>query len=176
MKIAVLGWGSLIWNPKNLKIKTAWQNDGPFLPIEFARISNDGRLTLVIKKSERKVQTLWSIMDFDDIELAKENLKERENMTNINSIGFVDIVAKNKLSRFEDVSITIEKWAQEKNIDAVIWTDLGVKFFDKINKPFNTNNAIKYVENLPKKQQELAKEYILKTPPQIDTRLRKKLI
>ena len=176
MKIAVLGWGSLIWSPKKLKINTAWQNDGPLLPIEFARISNDGRLTLVLKKNEKKVQTLWSIMDFDSIELAKVNLKERENMTSINSIGFIDTVAKNKLSRFEDVSITIKKWALEKNIDAVIWTDLGVKFFDKIQRPFNANNAVEYLRNLPLKTQEIAKEYILNAPLQIDTRLREKLI
>lgn len=176
MKIAVLGWGSLIWNPENLKIKKAWQNDGPLLPIEFARISNDGRLTLVIKKNEKKVQTLWSIMDFDNIEQARLNLKERENTISINSIGFVDTIEKNELSRFKDLSITINKWALEKNIDAVIWTDLRVKFFDKIHKPFNDANAVKYLKDLPIKRQKLAKEYILKAPVQIDTRLRKKLI
>ena len=46
MKIAVLGWGSLIWDPKELDANNEWNNDGPFLPIEFARISNNGRLTL----------------------------------------------------------------------------------------------------------------------------------
>jgi len=45
-KIIVLGWGSLIWDPRELKIKNSeWQKDGPNLPIEFARISQDGRLT-----------------------------------------------------------------------------------------------------------------------------------
>jgi hypothetical protein len=49
MKIAVIGWGSLIWCPGSLRIQTAWHNDGPSLPIEFARILKDGRLTLVIR-------------------------------------------------------------------------------------------------------------------------------
>jgi 1-acyl-sn-glycerol-3-phosphate acyltransferase len=48
MRIAVLGWGSLIWSPGNLKIDREWHEDGPFLPIEFARVSQDGRLTLVL--------------------------------------------------------------------------------------------------------------------------------
>lgn len=39
-KIAVIGWGSLIWCPKGLKIRDKWKNDGPKLPIEFARISS----------------------------------------------------------------------------------------------------------------------------------------
>ena len=50
MKIAILGWGSLIWQPKDLKFDAniGWKEKGPILPIEFARISKDGRLALVI--------------------------------------------------------------------------------------------------------------------------------
>ena len=48
MKIAVLGWGSLIWNKGKLRLTTNWTDGGPVLPIEFSRISDDGRLTLVI--------------------------------------------------------------------------------------------------------------------------------
>ena len=61
MKIAILGWGSLIWSRRELKIdlkkgKRGWYKRGPFLPIEFARISEAKhgglymyeRLTLVI--------------------------------------------------------------------------------------------------------------------------------
>jgi hypothetical protein len=48
MKIAVLGWGSLIWQPRELRISLPiWKTDGPELPVEFARVSMDGRLTLV---------------------------------------------------------------------------------------------------------------------------------
>lgn len=50
MKIAVLGWGSLIWDQGNLQINDdRWHTAGPLLPIEFARISGGSRLTLVIK-------------------------------------------------------------------------------------------------------------------------------
>ena len=40
MKIAILAWGSLIWQPKELAYNKTfgWQKDGPILPIEFARI------------------------------------------------------------------------------------------------------------------------------------------
>lgn len=61
MRIAILGWGSLIWHPRDLPISGDWQPGGPVLPIEFSRISDNGlpapqstasrqagRLTLVI--------------------------------------------------------------------------------------------------------------------------------
>lgn len=48
MRIVIPGWGSLIWNPGNLAMTGEWQPDGPMLPVEFARVSTDGRLTLVI--------------------------------------------------------------------------------------------------------------------------------
>ncbi len=51
MKIAILGWGSLLWQPKDLQFDKGigWSENGPMLPVEFARISKDGRLTLVIE-------------------------------------------------------------------------------------------------------------------------------
>ncbi len=48
MPIAVVAWGSLVWCPGSLAMKTRWRRDGPRLPIEFARISQDDRVTLVI--------------------------------------------------------------------------------------------------------------------------------
>lgn len=55
MKIACLGWGSLIWNPGDLKIKTEdWFSGGPILPIEFVRISTDKRVTLVIDEESKR--------------------------------------------------------------------------------------------------------------------------
>jgi hypothetical protein len=48
MKIAVLGWGSLLWEQGVLRLASRWRTDGPWLPIEFARLSDRGRLTLVI--------------------------------------------------------------------------------------------------------------------------------
>ena len=64
MKIAILGWGSLIWLPKDLKFDTnsGWKENGPVLPIEFARISKDGRLTLVITPNGTEVPTLYAVM------------------------------------------------------------------------------------------------------------------
>jgi hypothetical protein len=52
-RIALLGWGSLIWDkrPDFDKYHGEWLADGPILPLEFSRVSGETRkraLTLVI--------------------------------------------------------------------------------------------------------------------------------
>jgi hypothetical protein len=42
MRIAILGWGSLIWDPRDLPISGPWQCGGSVIPIEFSRISENG--------------------------------------------------------------------------------------------------------------------------------------
>src|SRR5215813_3106795 len=78
MNIAVLGWGSLIWHPASFRAKTKWRSDGPRLPIEFARISQDNRLTLVIQPGSTDQATYWSLSELTDLEPARQNLKARE--------------------------------------------------------------------------------------------------
>jgi len=48
VKIAVIAWGSLVWDPRDLDIEPEWREDGPLLPVEFARFSGRERLTLVL--------------------------------------------------------------------------------------------------------------------------------
>ena len=37
--IAILGWGSLIWDPRDLQFDGQWRENGPLFPIEFSRPS-----------------------------------------------------------------------------------------------------------------------------------------
>ena len=52
MKIAILGWGSLLWDnqPEFDRWHESWQYDGPRLKLEFSRVSKSRlrALTLVI--------------------------------------------------------------------------------------------------------------------------------
>jgi len=91
MRILCLGWGSLIWNPESLPIKDEWKTDGPALPIEFARQSRDGRLTLVVAQGSWNVEVLWAELDVQTIEDAKSSLAKREGISDKNikySIGY----------------------------------------------------------------------------------------
>ena len=74
MKIACLGWGSLIWRPENLLLRSGWFMDGPLLPIEYARQSKDGRLTLVITEKAKPVRTLWATMATSELALEEISL------------------------------------------------------------------------------------------------------
>jgi hypothetical protein len=53
MTIGCLGWGSLIRDQGKLPVRGTWQGDGPELPVEFARQSTNGRVTLVVTEGAR---------------------------------------------------------------------------------------------------------------------------
>lgn len=90
-----MGSVPLIYDPGCLKIQTVeWKKDGPKLPIEFARISSDKRITLVIhthyfEDESKWVTTYWNNLDVSDIDEARENLRQREGCPSLKPIGFV---------------------------------------------------------------------------------------
>lgn len=95
MNIAILAWGSLIWQPKDLLFYTefGWKEDGPILPIEFARISKDGRLTLVITENGTFVPTSYTLSKHETLDEAILNLAVREG-SGRRSIGSYDKTKK----------------------------------------------------------------------------------
>jgi hypothetical protein len=46
--IACLGEGTLVEDARELPVHGRWLEDGPFVSVEFAKQSSDGRLTRVI--------------------------------------------------------------------------------------------------------------------------------
>ena len=181
MKIAILGWGSLIWQPKELKFDAniGWKENGPVLPIEFARISQDGRLTLVITFKGTDVPTLYSVSSFDSLELAVLNLGVREG-SGRKSIGYYD-KAKDKFSPIEfSFKEKIKNWIQTTDFDAVIWTNLPENWDIKENKivieTINPDERIQYLQKLKGEQKGKAEQYIRNTPKQIATTYRKQII
>lgn len=175
MKTVFLGWGSLIWCPCDLKKRGEWHRDGPCLPVEFARISKNGRLTLVLYPDADRVQVLWAYAEANDLNEAIESLRKREETTQC-KIGFISIREnKNRCQVVPEILNKIRSWATKKKLDAVVWTDLPSNFKKKIGKELNENNAIEYLKSLQDKSQPEAIEYIEKAPPQIMTKFRPKI-
>lgn len=144
MKIACLGWGSLIWDPQELPVQNNWFNDGPFLPIEFARQSNDGRLTLVIvPENVVMVQSLWTFFSASTTKQACEALRRRENTSSEN------ITMWSSASPKDNDQFNISRWAQNLDIEAVIWTALPPKFNDMNDYIPTIEEAITYLSQLP---------------------------
>lgn len=179
MKIAILGWGSLIWNPENLEIdktkgENGWCDDGPELPIEFARISNNGRLTLVIvdKTEAESIQTLYAISMYTELDHAVLNLAVREGCGK-DKIGSYDRSDNKFVPDKFKCKEEIKNWMFEnEDINAVIWTNLTRKFKNKIGLDWNEENVVNYLNYLPLEIKALAEEYIRKTPAPINTKMR----
>jgi len=174
MKIAVVGWGSLIWSEeaKNKEFKSKkWNDDGPELPIEFTRKSQDGRLTLVITLDATPVKTKWAEFDGTLDETIKK-LATREGTTT-DRIGRIE----RSCMRQAGIQKILAAWLEyQKNLYAVIWTNLPPKF-DTKDCTLQADEAVMYLKDLettdPGKFSK-AREYIFKSP--VDTAFRRRFL
>lgn len=166
---AVLGWGSLIWNQEDLPIAGEWQADGPTLPLEFARESKDGRLTLVIVPEAPAVPVLWTKMTSGNLEEAIKALAKREGAAP-NAIGRWPSPAR----RYAEEK-TIAPWAAAKGLTGVIWTALQPGMKGTRGTIPNFKELSVHLASLDEKTRALALEYIIRAPPQIATPFRSSL-
>ena len=167
--IACLGWGSLIWDPRNLPIRRYWFDDGPLIPLEFARLSMDGRITLVIVPDARPVRSLWALMDSDSLKHAIEQLRLREGTTK----KHIGVWSRKGLCR--DSIPGLCEWAHARNIDSVIWTKLPPKPKGKDNRPPSVEDVLRHLQALTGTARDAAEEYVRRAPRQIDTDYRRRI-
>jgi len=184
MRIAILGWGSLINEPRGLPIVGEWQQDGPKLWIEFSRISRKGArkdcLTLVIDElCDSEVTTLHVLSARSNLSQAIADLQTREG-TSLDDIGFCEVetgrFAPNAMSRHPKSCERIRAWACDKDFDAVVWTALPRRFKDATGIPFSPEAALKYLIGLPAPTRSLALNYIHTAPERTMTSFRRLLL
>lgn len=171
MKIACLGWGSLVWDPRSLHVRSKWFEDGPLLPIEFARQSKDKRVTLVLTPNSPRVRSLWAISSLDTVDAVKADLALREDIKEDKIQQSVGVwLAQADV----DVDPEIVQWATRLNLDAVIWTKLKPRFGNE-TRTANVDEIIGYLHKLSHEQRTNAELYVRKTPRQIDTPYRRRM-
>jgi len=177
--VACIGWGSLIWDPRTLPIRQPWFMDGPLLPVEFGRQSDDDRITLVIVPKNVTgvacVRTLWALMVARSLDEATSALAEREMpcKPDTKKVGRWPCAPEDA----RDFTEIVEAWAKEKGLDGVVWTALPPKFEKENGRMPGVDEVLQHLRGLSSDRQKWrrAEEYVRKAPVQIDTEYRHRI-
>lgn len=173
--IALLGWGSLLWDGGESFDQThgPWHGNGPNLRLEFSRVSasRGGALTLVIDPEHgAPVQVAWCLSHRASLPEAVDDMRRREGTTGRN-IGHY---AADGGQQFRDRQTVeaIRAWATEHGLDGAVWTDLQSNFQDVVGQPFSVEAALQYLAGLSAEGLLRAVEYLRKAPDFVQTPLR----
>lgn len=175
-KIAILGWGSLLWDKAHREFDRhhgEWKFDGPVLKLEFSRKSGSrlDALTLVIDPVRGEAcKVAYTLSKRRTVEKAWADLQAREG-TSRRNIGCVFTDGTRRQGRYSDSVDVILRWAQGVSIDVVLWTDLPANF-DNVRKDQFVNAAVDHVQRLSPEAKALAAEYLWRAPDFILTPLR----
>jgi hypothetical protein len=171
--VAIIGWGSLIWRPGDLAYDRllGWRAGGPRLPLEFSRLSSDGRLTLVIDpRSGVMVPTRFATSSLATLDRVIRNLADREGISDDGLIGFVDTSGETGRAGAPGVIADLSTWTRDNGFSYTVWTDLTAK------TGFTLEWAMTYLQELRGVKLKRAREYILRAPQEIRTPLKSRLI
>ena len=175
-KIAILGWGSLLWDKTHREFDrhhTAWKFDGPVLKLEFSRksVSRLNALTLVIDTIRgEECKVAYALSKRRTVEKALADLQKREG-TSRRNIGYVFSDGSRRQGRDTDSVDVILRWARAVSLDVVLWTDLPGDFGDVPKNEF-ARAAVNHIQQLPPEGRVLAAEYVWRAPESIVTPLR----
>lgn len=163
-----MGWGSLIWDPRELPIQRKWFADGPFLRVEFLRQSQDDRITLVLHEAAAPVRSLWAVMDATDVDVAKAALRKREGC------DIKHIASWTRGDRNPDNIVELPKWAEAHGLEAAVWTGLLPKFGGNERAP-SIDEVLTHLKSLRGAVRDVAERYVRRAPKQIDTEFRRRI-
>lgn len=162
------------------------------MPLEFARISKDGRLTLVVYPTERDktdsdlvwmCPTYWAESSLLDVDVAREDLRKREGPPSVDAIHAVGPNEKVHHPEKSGVEKTVIQWLQGRfDIDAAVWTGLRSNWKAKRGGSFSIPDALDYIREVETKMDRAdaafakLREYIRNAPIDVDTELRRRVV
>lgn len=181
-RIAVIGWGSLIWDLDDLapKVEGTWlMGGGPVLPMEFSRVSPKRLQALAVCLDPTfgaPCQTNAIISVRDDIHAAAEDLRVRERAKHITQIGHIHPESGALHTRIPELGPILAEWCAATGAIGAVWTDLDDNFEAVTGQAFNLRTAIAYLSSLTGQSRKEAVRYITLAPAATDTPLRRALI
>ena len=176
--IAILGWGSLIWDLDNLASKVAgdWRmGAGPRLPIEFSRISQKrrGGLTLVVDVNHGAMCLTHAVAHRGgDLATARADLAARERAAE-RHIGWADAGAV--WSDEDPAAPLVRDWLPGSGYGGAVWTALPGNFAEESGRAFGLEAAEAHLRALSGEDHAEAVRYIHFAPAETDTPLRRHL-
>lgn len=177
-RIAVLGWGSLIWDLDDLapRVSGPWQmGGGPELPMEFARVSPKRRGALVVvldPEHGTPCPTHAIASSARSVAEAAAHLAARER-TAIERIGAVCLDGGHSQAAHAALSDTIGAWCAAEGWTGAVWTDLVPNFAEITGAPFGHAAAEAHLAALSGASRDEAVRYMTLAPASTATPLRR---
>lgn len=179
MTIAIIGWGSLIWETDTAEAKEfiahtrgQWNMaKGLNLPLEFSRISRSRQdaLTLVIDENHgTNCPVRYIASKRKDLNDVICDLRCREK-TVWRHIGHWSYDGRTSHHAFSN---RIGEWAASEKFTAAVWTALPSNYRDKKGIDFNVESAIRHLQELSPQGKRKAEQYITNAPSDLKTKLR----
>ena len=179
-RIAILGWGSLIWDLDDLapKVEGDWLiGHGPDLPMEFSRISPKRRRALVVCLDAAvgaPCRTNAILSARAGIDEAIDDLRARERAQRREQIGavFQGEVAQ---AATPAVAEAVLEWCDRTGAAGAVWTDLDPNYMAETGEAFSIERGLAYLRRLEGDSLVEAVRYIQYAPAATDTPLRRAL-
>jgi hypothetical protein len=185
MRVAILAWGSLVYNSMGLRLASDWAISDLELPLEFSRVSSKADmqdcLSLVIDPTNGSpCRIAFAESALTNLSCVIDEMFERERASFRSSIGYVNLKS-DKVNKFAkdwcpDQCRNIGEWAIVNGFQGVVWANLKPNFEEKLSVPFSVGHARDYVLSLPEEKREKALTYIRNAPEFVNTRLRQIIV
>lgn len=182
-QIAILAWGSLIWDdrwPAFDDQRGDWLEDGPVLPLEFSRVSKTrkGALTLVIDPDNgNDCKVMYAMSRRKNPADAIADLRDREG-TIMDHMGFYFSQEPDRKC-VPAVPDAIAAWAKSKKFDVVVWAGMPSNFPDKNavkkDEAFSIDAAVAHLQKITPEGKAAAATYVWRAPGLVVTKLRTRL-
>ncbi|MEM6904350.1 MAG: hypothetical protein AAF568_00510 [Pseudomonadota bacterium] len=178
--IAIIGWGSLIWDLDDLAshVVGAWaMGAGPALTMEFTLVSPKRKMGLAVCLDPEvgvPCPTHAIRSTRGEIGAARADLARRER-TELGNIGAFCQEAGMAEGSSREVISAVAAWCRQAGWQGAVWTDIGPNFAAQTGAPFKVARGAAYLRGLTGESLNEAVGYIHRAPAATDTPLRRAL-